>query len=238
MGRKLMLTKQRYPSESKAAQLHEGRFITLKNNVHPRTSNQEFYLQALQENDITICVGPSGCGKTWLVTYIALQQLLSNEVQKIIVTKPILEAGDEQIGLLPGEVDLKIAPHFQSILDCFEDHIGPVMTKNLLDREKIVFLPVAYARGRSLSNSFILVDESQNLTRKGIKLLMTRISAGSQMAINGDTDQCDLPPNKDSGLEWAVNCLRGKHPSIGIVEMRNSDIQRHDLIDVILSNLR
>lgn len=239
MARRLAFNqKQKYPAESKSAQLHEGKFIKVRNKVTPRTFGQEFYLNCLNECQITLATGPAGTGKTWLVTHFALTKLLDNEVEKIIVTKPIMEAGEEKLGMLPGEVDDKIAPHFRSILDCFEDHLGPTMVKNLIEREKIVFLPVAYCRGRDLKNAFILIDEAQNLTRKGIKLMMTRIGEGSQMAINGDADQIDLPNQKDSGLDWAIQALKGKDANIGVVEMSESDIQRHPLIGVILKALQ
>lgn len=239
MGRKLALAhKQKYPQDSKAGTLHEGKFINLRTKVEPRTYGQEFYLNTLAECAITIATGPAGTGKTWLVAHYALSRLLNNEVEKIVVTKPILEAGEEELGYLPGEVSDKVGPHFQSVLECFEDHLGPTMTKALLDREKIVFLPVAFCRGRDLKNSFILIDEAQNLTRKGIKLMMTRISDGSQMAINGDADQIDLKDERDSGLDWAIQSLRGKDPQIGVVQMTDADIQRHPLIRTILRNLR
>lgn len=240
MGRRLATAahKQRYPEDAKSAQLHEGKFIKLRTFVQPKTAGQEFYLNCLNECDITIATGPAGCGKTWLVTHFALQKLLSNEVEKIVVTKPILEAGSEKLGALPGEVEDKVQPHFQSILDCFEDHLGPTMTKTLIERGKIQFLPTAYCRGRDLKHSFILIDEAQNLTRKGIKLLLTRISEGSMMAINGDSDQIDLPNEKDSGLAWAMEKLTGKDPNIAMVQLSISDIQRHDLVRVVLTHLR
>lgn len=239
MGRKLALAqKQKYPQTSKSALLHEGKFITLKTNVRARTCGQEFYMSALQENTITLATGPAGTGKSWLATYYALSLLLDNLVEKIIVTKPILEAGEEEIGFLPGDVSDKVQPHFESVLDCFEDHIGPTMTKSLLDREKIKFLPTAFCRGRDLKNSFILIDEAQNLTRKGLKLMLTRISDGSKMAINGDADQIDLKNPNDSGLAWAIERLRGRNSAIGVVEMHECDIQRHPLISEILNALR
>lgn len=212
--------------------------IWFKGKLVPRTYGQEFYLNTLNESDITFCVGPAGCGKTWVATRVALERLADNSVSKIVVTKPILEAGGEKLGFLPGEVEDKITPHFQSVIDCFEDHVGPTVTKKLIDSGKIEFLPTAFCRGRDIKNSFILIDEAQNLTRKGIKLLLTRISDGSCMALNGDTDQCDLPNIADSGLQWAVSALRGKNSRIGIAEMTDSDIQRHPLIQVIVSNLR
>lgn len=225
-------SKQKYPQPVKS----EG--IWFKTKFSPRTAAQEYYLNLLQECDITFCSGPAGCGKTWLVTRYALEMLVANKVSKIIVTKPILEAGSEKLGHLPGEVEDKILPHFQSILDCVEDHIGPAMTKKLLDSGKIQFLPTAYCRGRDLKNAFILIDEAQNLTRKGIKLLLTRISDGSTMALNGDADQVDLPRESDSGLAWAISSLTGKNEKIGVVNFSMRDIQRHPLIETILTNLR
>ncbi len=239
MGRKLALVhKQKYVAESKAATLQDGRTIKLRSRVQPRTFGQEFYLNCLQECTITLATGPAGTGKSWMATNYALQLLLENKVERIVVTKPIMEAGGESIGFLPGMLDEKVLPHFQSVLDCFEDHIGVTMTKSLLEREKIVFLPVAFARGRDIRNAFILIDEAQNLTRKGIRLMMSRISEGSVMAINGDDDQCDLPNPEDSGLQWAVDRLRGKEAEIGIAQMSDNDIQRHPLIKSILTNLR
>lgn len=239
MGRKLALAqKQKYPQASKASQMHDGKLIKLRTKVEPRTYGQEFYMNTLDECDITLATGPAGCGKTWLVTHKALSMLLDNRVEKIVITKPILEAGGEELGFLPGEVSDKVGPHFQSILDCIEDHVGPTMAKSLLDNEKIQFLPVAFCRGRDIKNAFILIDEAQNLTRKGMKLMMTRISEGSKMAINGDADQIDLPNAADSGLAWAVSALRGKAAEIGIVEFSDSDIQRHPLISLIVKALR
>jgi len=212
--------------------------IALRSNFTPKSAGQEYYLSLLNECSITFCAGPAGTGKTWIVTRFALEQLLNHNVSKIVVTKPILEAGEEEIGFLPGDVADKILPHFQSVLDCIEDHIGPTMTKKLLDSHQIEFLPTAYCRGRNLKNAYILIDEAQNLTRKGIKLLLTRIAEGSLMALNGDTDQTDLPNPQDSGFEWALNCLAGKSPSIGVAELDYGDIQRHPLIETILTNLR
>lgn len=224
-------SKQKYPQPVKS----DG--IWFKSKFSPRTYSQEYYVTLLQECDITFCTGPAGCGKTWIVTRYALEMLTNNRVSKIIVTKPILEAGSEKLGHLPGEVEDKILPHFQSVLDCIEDHIGPTMTKKLLDSGKIQFLPTAYCRGRDLKNAFILIDEAQNLTKKGIKLLLTRISEGSYMALNGDSDQIDLPKESDSGLKWAVTALTGKNEKIGIVNFTLNDIQRHPLIHTILTNL-
>lgn len=231
MGRKFV-SKQKYPTP-----IREEKFY-LKTQFEPKSFGQEFYYQALQESDITICAGPAGTGKSWIATRYALSQLLSNRVEKIIVTKPIIEAGEQELGFLPGSLEEKVLPYFQSLLDCFEDHIGPTMLKNLIDREKIKFIPLAYMRGADYKHAVILADECQNLTKKGVRLMMTRISEGSQILMNGDTDQIDLPKEKDSGLAWAVERLRGRNARISVCEMTQADIQRHELISVILSALR
>lgn len=232
MGRKLVSHSQKYPQPEK------GTSIWFKQKLEARTLGQEFYLDTINESDITLCLGPAGCGKTWIVARLALEALAANRVEKIIVTKPIIEAGEEQLGFVKGEISEKVAPYFASILDCFEDHIGPTMVKKLLDTEKIVFLPMAYCRGRDLKHAFIFIDEAQNLTRKGMKLMLTRISEGSKMVINGDTDQIDLPNESKSGLRWAADALSGKSNRIGVVEMTAADIQRHPLVSVIVQHLR
>lgn len=234
--------KQKYPQDLKETPADKatgkGPVIKFKHALEPRTAAQRFYLDMLSESDITFCSGPAGCGKTWLAAHHALSRLFNNEVDQIVVTKPILEAGSEKLGHLPGMVEDKILPHFQSVLDCFEDHVGPTMLKKLIDGEKIKFLPTAFCRGRNIKHSYILIDEAQNLTRKGIKLLLTRIAEGSYMSVNGDTDQCDLPNIRDSGFLWAIESLTGKSPNIATVEFGPRDIQRHPLIEVIIRNLQ
>jgi phosphate starvation-inducible PhoH-like protein len=225
--------KQKYPQPEKTASQ-----IWFKHKLTPRTGNQEYYLQNLRENQLTMCGGPAGTGKTMFVTRVALEMLQANAVGKIVVTKPIIEAGDEELGFLPGDQTDKIMPHFQSILDQFEEHVGPTILKRLLDSGKITFLPTAFARGRDIKHAFILIDEAQNLSKKGIKTMMTRISEGSVMALNGDSDQCDLKDPRMSGFEWAIERLTGRDGNIGVVRMTEDDIQRHPLVAVICKALR
>lgn len=219
-------TRQKYPQQVKT----EG--VWFKRDLIPKTPGQEFYIETLDESTITICTGPAGCGKTWIVARIALERLAEGQVSRIVVTKPIVEAGEESLGFLPGDVSEKIGPHMVNILDAIEEHIGPTMTKKLVDLEKIVFVPAALLRGRDFKDAFILVDEAQNLTRKGLKLVMTRISAGSYMAINGDVEQSDLEDDK-SGLNWVIERLRGRDENISVVQLTEADTQRHPLVSVI-----
>lgn len=222
--------KQKYPQPIKSA-------IWFKDKLIPKTVGQEFYINAINESVITLCQGPAGCGKSWIVTRLALEALAENRVSQIIISKPIVEAGDEEIGFLPGDMNDKILPYFFSILDCIEDHIGPAKAKELIDSEKIKFVPTAFMRGRDIKNSFILIDEAQNLTKKGIKLLTTRLSSGSKIVLNGDAHQDDLPKHKESGFEWAMNKLHGKHADISVIKLSRADQVRHPLLDVLIDNL-
>ncbi len=227
-----LIEKQRYP------QMEKDGIFWFKRALTARTPGQQRYIDTVNESDITLCSGPAGCGKTWVVARLALEALARNQVSRIIITKPIIEAGSERLGALPGEMELKVEPYFSAILDCFEDHIGPTILKRLLDSKKIVFIPLAYMRGRDLKFSFVLADEAQNMTRKAIRLLLTRMGEGSTMVLNGDTDQIDLPNERDSGLHWAVQALTGKHGRIGVIELKDADIQRHALTRTILDCLR
>lgn len=225
-------SKQKYPQPVKT----EGMWF--KSKFIPRTAGQQYYVDCLRESTITICKGPAGCGKTWLVTRIALEMLLDNKVSRIVVTKPITPACNlEELGFLPGSELEKITPYMVNIMEAFEDHIGVAMVNKLVESGKISFMPISMARGRNLSNSFIIADEAQNLTHKGFKLFMTRIAEGSYMAINGDSDQIDID-EKESGLDDTIQSLRGKSAEISVVELDDRDIQRHPIIRVILDNLK
>lgn len=225
-----MAKRQRYP------QLIKKDSLSLKHRIIPKTYGQEHYLNTLRESTVTICTGPAGCGKTWLVTAVALEKLFNNEVSRIVITKPIVESGEESLGFLPGVLEEKLFPYIQAIMENIEDHVGVTAAKKLIEDGKIVFAPIAYLRGRDFKDAFIIVDEAQNLTKKGIKLMMSRLGEGSVMAINGDSDQVDIN-ERDSGLMWSIERLRGKNKEINVVEMVNADICRHPLIQCIVSNL-
>jgi phosphate starvation-inducible PhoH-like protein len=163
--------------------------------------------------------------------------LTSKQISRIIITKPIVEAGDEKIGFLPGDINEKIGPHFQYLIDKIEDIVGPMACERLIKSKAISFCPTAYLRGRDFKYSFIFVDEAQNMTVNGLKLLMTRLGEGSQMVIAGDSDQIDLKNRSDSGFDHVVSRLRGRHSDISVIDFSTRDICRHPLITDILNML-
>lgn len=202
--------------------------------VEARTDGQRRYLGAVRTNTITICTGPAGCGKTAIAVGTALQNLLSGNptFQKIIIMRPVKEACDESIGFLPGGLDEKMEPWAAPIVD----NLGPFVDKSAiykLFRDKVIeIVPLAYARGRSLNNSFVIVDEAQNCSKKQMIMILTRIGENSKMVINGDLAQNDGPKG-GSGLEDAISRLDGMD-GIGIVRLDDKDIVRHPMIGEIL----
>ena len=222
---------QKYPAPAK-----DSNALFLK-PLKFRTAAQEYYAQTLNEAVLTFCLGPAGVGKTYIATYIALQHLIEKDVQQIIITKPIIEAADEKLGYLPGEIDEKTRPYFEALRQNFIQHIGPMKTEDLIKSGKIKFIPAAYLRGMTLSDAFIIVDEAQNLTRKGMKLITTRLGENSYMCVNGDENQIDLPKPTDSGLVPAADALLGKTSDIQVVQFHENDVVRNPLIKTILKHL-
>ena len=229
-----MSRKNRYPqplSQEKA----EGR-ISLKYKIKPKNYTQELYLQTLNEAKLTICSGAAGTGKTFLVTYAALAKLLNNEVQRIVITRPVVEAG-EHLGFLPGTLEEKLNPYLLPIIDAIEDHIGPTMTKKLIESRKIEIAPLAFMRGRTFNDSFVILDEAQNCSIEQVTMFVTRMGFNSYFAVNGDPRQSDLPKHQENGLNYLVNRLTGVSPDIMVVKFSSSDIVRNELIGVILQHL-
>lgn len=232
MGRKMAMTKQRYPQPIN----DEGsKVIHLKFGVRARTPSQEYYLESLRESPLTIGTGPAGSGKSFLAMAIALEKLLANEVSKIVLTRPAVESGPS-IGFLPGDLDSKIAPYLRPLLDAISELVGPTMCKKLLDGEKIEFAPLSFLRGRTFNNSFVILDEGQNTTPEEMKLFVTRAGNYSTFVVNGDVTQCDLRV-KENGLDWLVRRVRGRSSMINVIEFGHSDVQRSELVKELLLHL-
>lgn len=201
--------------------------------VSSKTSGQKRFILEVRDNDITICTGPAGSGKTYLSTGMALQYLLApgSSIKKIVFMRPAKEACNEHLGALPGELSEKMTPWIQPIIDNMEEFISPADIKNLFWEKKIEVVPLAYARGRSLKNAFIIVDEAQNMTGDQMLMCLTRIGEGSRMIINGDLDQTD--DRSLDGLRDAMDRLEGVC-GLGLVTLNGGDIVRHPMIREIL----
>lgn len=228
-------SKQKYPQDVNEVVKQS---FSLKTRMKPKNYSQEMYLDSLRENVITLCNGPAGSGKTYLVTYIALEKLMNNEIDKIVLTRPVVEAG-ENLGFLPGDLTEKLHPYLLPLLDAIEDHVGKVMAKKLVEAGKIEIAPLAFMRGRTFNNAFVILDEAQNTTQEQMRMFLTRLGFNAKFCINGDNSQCDLKGLGPGGhgLQWATNKLRGNVPEIAIVEFTSKDIVRNVLITKILTYL-
>lgn len=233
MGRRLAVAKQKYPQPVN----DEGssRVIRLKHNPQPKNISQEFYQESLRTKTLTIGLGPAGVGKSFLSMAVAIEKLLSNEVSRVVITRPVCEAG-ESLGFLPGTFEEKIAPYLLPLLDALTDLVGPTMAKKLLDDKRIEFAPLAYMRGRTFNYSFVILDEAQNTTIEQMKLFVTRIGEGSAFVINGDASQSDLRGVPENGLEWVARKLgNGRSRNINVIEFSNSDCVRSAIVQEILT---
>jgi phosphate starvation-inducible PhoH-like protein len=200
--------------------------------LRPRTDGQGRYVQALRENDVTICVGPAGTGKTFLAVGMAVTLLRQGAVKKIVLVRPAVEAG-ERLGFLPGDLVAKINPYLRPLLDSLNDLIDYEQVKKYMENEVIEIVPLAYMRGRTLNNAVIILDEGQNATVSQMKMFLTRMGMNSKIIVTGDLTQTDLPPTLKSGLNDAVHRLRGI-PRLAVVQLDESDIVRHALVQQIV----
>ena len=197
-----------------------------------RTPNQQRLVKAFQENDLTFALGPAGTGKTYVAIALAVKALKNRQVKKIILSRPAVEAG-EKLGFLPGDMKEKIDPYLQPVYDAIEDMIPAAKLKEYMESNVIQIAPLAFMRGRTLSDAVIVLDEAQNTTAHQIKMFMTRLGLGSKMIVTGDITQIDLPRTVTSGLVQALGILRGV-PGIGRVEFDRRDIVRHRLVQLIV----
>ena len=196
--------------------------------IHPKTLGQKKYIDSIQKNTIVFGIGPAGTGKTYLSVMMACASLKKHDVSRIILTRPAVEAG-EKLGFLPGDLQTKIDPYLRPLYDALFDAMGPEVFQKNVERGIIEVAPLAYMRGRTLDDAFIILDEAQNTTREQMKMFLTRLGSSSHMVVNGDITQIDLPDGKKSGLVEAVRILNGI-AGIDIVRFTHKDIVRNKLV--------
>ena len=200
--------------------------------VKPKTIGQKDYIQSVLKNTVTIGVGPAGTGKTYLAVAAAVAAFRDKQVNRIILTRPAVEAG-ERLGFLPGDLQSKVDPYLRPLYDALFDMLGAETYQKYLERGNIEVAPLAYMRGRTLDDSFIILDEAQNTSREQMKMFLTRLGFGSKIVITGDVTQIDLPTDKVSGLKEAMRVLH-RVEGIGICELTNADVVRHVMVQRIV----
>lgn len=208
-------------------------FVSEHNKViSPRGIAQKEYVDAIRDNDIVFGIGPAGTGKTYLAVAMALSYYTDNRIKRIILCRPAVEAG-EDLGFLPGDLAEKVNPYLRPLYDALHDMLDPEQTQRMLDRDTIEVAPLAFMRGRTLEDSFVIFDEAQNATDEQMKMLLTRIGFGSKAVITGDDTQIDLPSHEQSGLVHAQQVLRGID-GISFCSFSDIDVVRHDLVQEII----
>ena len=202
------------------------------NPIKAKTANQQKLVQAVKENDLVFALGPAGTGKTYISVAMAVKALKNKQVKKLVITRPAVEAG-ENLGFLPGDLKEKIDPYLRPIYDALHDMIPIEKLKFYMEREIVEIAPLAYMRGRTLNNAFILLDEAQNTTPMQMKMFLTRMGPESKMIVTGDSSQIDLPTKQKSGLIESVRILKDVK-GIGQVELNERDVVRHKLVREII----
>ena len=205
---------------------------TKKGSIKPRGISQQRYVRAVLTHDINFGIGPAGTGKTYLAVACAVQALLSDEIERILLVRPAVEAG-EKLGFLPGDLSQKVDPYLRPLYDALYEMLGFETVDKLIERSVIEVAPLAYMRGRTLNNAFVILDESQNTTKEQMKMFLTRIGFGTTTVINGDPTQIDLPKGQHSGLKHAVKVLE-EVDGISFTWFTSKDVVRHPLVQRIV----
>ena len=205
---------------------------TPRRAIKTQGKNQSIYIKTIRENDLCFGIGPAGTGKTYLAIAAAIEALQKQVVSKIVLVRPAVEAG-EKLGFLPGDLSQKVDPYLRPMYDALYEMLGFDQVNHLIERKAIELAPLAFMRGRSLNDSFIILDEAQNTTVEQMKMFLTRMGFGSKSVINGDITQIDLPTDKVSGLKHAVEVLDGIE-GIGIINFNYSDVVRHKVVQNIV----
>jgi phosphate starvation-inducible PhoH-like protein len=204
----------------------------LKGAITARTAGQTKYIQKVRKNDIVFSIGPAGTGKTYLAVAFAVAAITSHDVDRIVLCRPAVEAG-ESLGFLPGDLKEKVDPYLTPLYDALGEMVAAQRLKPLLSKHIIEVIPLAYMRGRTLNNAFLILDEAQNATALQMKMFLTRLGVNSKAIITGDITQIDLPKNTESGLIQVMNILR-EIDGIGFVELDETDVVRHHLVQKII----
>lgn len=201
--------------------------------IKPRTAGQAAYVEAIRQHDLTVCIGPAGCGKTYLAVATAVEAFRAKQIRRIVLVRPAVEAG-ESLGYLPGDLHEKLNPYLRPLLDAINEMVDFDQAKYLMEEKVIEVIPLAYMRGRTLNQSFVILDEAQNATVAQMKMFLTRMGEGSKMVVSGDITQVDLPSGVTSGLRDAAQRLLGVE-GVAMIRLNETDIVRHPLVQRIVA---
>jgi phosphate starvation-inducible PhoH-like protein len=223
---------QQDPDVRLADHFVDSRIECSTKSITPRSANQREYVRAMIENDLVLAIGPAGTGKTYLAVAMAISMFLRKQVKRIVLARPAVEAG-ERLGFLPGDIAAKVNPYLRPLYDALYDLLEPDRTERLFEQGVIEIAPLAFMRGRTLNNSFVILDEAQNSTSEQMKMFLTRIGFESKVVVTGDVTQIDLPADKVSGLVEAGEIVQGV-PGIALRHFNEQDVVRHPLVQRII----